>query len=155
MSNEEKKQGEQQQGEQKGSTNRFKRAAERQKKTAGGNAGEKPEELTAGANAAAEEAPVAVPEVPVVQEQVTPPQPAVEETQQEKKPAVASLIQSYEATLPAKPEARTSRLNVVITPTLEKKLNDLAKGRIPGRQIQSKNDLMNFLLERYFEEIGI
>lgn len=143
--------------EQKGSSNRFKKAAERQKKTAGG----KPEELTAGATVTGEEIPAAVPEVPVVpavpvvQEQVTPVPPVTEVMQPVSEPVPPSLSQAYQATLPAKPEARTSRLQVVITPTLDKKLNDLAKGRIPGQTIQSKNDLMNFLLERYFEEIGL
>ena len=151
MSNEEKNLNEQKQTEQKGTSNRFKKAAERQKKPAGG----KPEELTAGANVPAGESHVEVPEIPVVHEQVAPPQPVVEEKQPEKKAAAPALAMAYEATLPAKPEPRTARLNVVITPSLDKKLNDLAKGRIPGRQIQSKNDLMNYLLTRYFEEIGV
>lgn len=147
MSNTEKTQT-----EQKATSNRFKKAAERQKKPAGS----KPEELTAGAVAAAEEVPAVVPEVPVVQEQVVQePAPVAEAKEPEEKTAASSLVQNYEATLPTKPEPRTARINAVITPTLEKKLNDLAKGRIPGRQIQSKNDLVNFLLERYFKEIGI
>ena len=82
--------------------------------------------------------------------------PAVAAVQQKapEEPGVAAgggteLAATYESMRQKKPESRTVRLQAVITPSLNEKLSKfLAEGKI-----DSKNDLINFLLERYFDEM--
>lgn len=70
--------------------------------------------------------------------------------EEEKEPATAvnkSLADIYEGKLQQAPEARTVRIQAVVTPSISKKLDELAsKGKI-----KSRNDLINFLLEGYLK----
>ena len=48
------------------------------------------------------------------------------------------------------PQTRSVRLQVVITPAISERLDKL----VENREIRSKNDLINFLLESYFDMLN-
>ena len=122
-------------------SNAFKNAANKQKKQAGGV----PEELSAG-----KELPVVTPAAtqeetmpaPVV-EPVAPAAPAAPAVEED-----AGLVSTYEAQKRVQ-EPRSVRFQAVITQSVNAKLNELAH----TGKIKSRNDLVNFLLERYLKEI--
>ena len=121
--------------------NAFKNAANKGKKPAGGL----PEELTAGAGQEQEVVPAAEVET-ASSEEVREETAPVQEAVKEETAAANDLVAIYEAKKRAEPEARNVRLQAVITPTLNDKLNEM----VAAGKIKSKNDLINFLLERYF-----
>jgi len=136
--------------------NRFEKAASKEKHRAGG---ELPEELTAGMGQV-QQAPVnppvaeektaeAAPEAPAPIVAEAPGAQAAEPAApvQEEKPN--DLVAIYKTKMGAEPEPRNIRLQAVITPTLNNKLNEL----VTTGAIKSRNDLINFLLERYFKEL--
>ena len=64
-------------------------------------------------------------------------------------PAPMSLADVYKGKMQAKAEARSARLQVVVTPTTAAKLDELVK----EHRINSKNDLINVLLEEYLRTL--
>lgn len=76
--------------------------------------------------------------------------PVVEEPKKEPVAAPApekgNLAAVYAEKTVIPKELRTRRIQVVVTPSIEEKLNEL----VAERKIRSKNDLINFLLESYF-----
>lgn len=104
-------------------------------------------------------------EAPVLQEE---PAPVVTETSAAVTPAVQtpenvpvteqkkpvpgsgqSLAEIYKEKFQPVAEKRTERIQIVVTPTIAKKLDDL----VAAGKIKSKNDLINFLLEGYLDNI--
>jgi len=67
----------------------------------------------------------------------------------EKKPAAGqgNLASVYAEKKKKMPQTRSVRLQVVVTPAISERLDKL----VESREIRSKNDLINFLLESYFE----
>ena len=132
--------------------NAFKRAAEKQKTSPGGL----PEEITAGQEQAQEKIAVetVVEEVPVAKETEIKEEVVQAETEvaeivgkvQEQVTATSSLAASY-AERKTELDTRSVRLAVFITQSMSEKLNQSVR----DRKIKSKNDLVNFLLEQYFE----
>ena len=126
-------------------SNSFKNAAKKEKTKAGGL----PEEIVAGktllpgvnpgeGEPQVEPAPATQPEIPQVVKEEPKPQEVTGN----------NLAASYAAMKGPEQEPRNVRLQVVITPSMNTKLN----AHVANRKIRSKNDLVNFLLERYFEE---
>lgn len=60
-----------------------------------------------------------------------------------------SLAEIYREKFQPADEKRTERIQIVVTPTVSRKLDELVR----DRKIKSKNDLINFLLEGYLENI--
>ena len=125
-------------------SNAFKKAAEKHKTPPGGL----PEEITAGQENVqekiqAENEVVETKEnMPVQDNTQNDPE---EQTTEEVKPE-NSLAASYKEERKFKRETRSVRVPVTLTPSLNDKLMEsLAKG-----EIRSKNDLIIFLLERYY-----
>ena len=73
-------------------------------------------------------------------------QNAVAEPVQEQERVVNSLVASYEDKRKIEDEPRSVRIQVVVTQSISDKLND----SVAKREIKSKNDLINFLLESYY-----
>ena len=63
----------------------------------------------------------------------------------EKRPA--ALKDAYKSR--PKKESRTVKLNILVKPSTAQKLD----AAVDRREIKSRNDLINFLLERYLEEL--
>lgn len=91
--------------------------------------------------------PVAEPKVDVKPVQETP------AAQTEQKEVVSggtqSLAEIYREKFQPAAEKRTERIQIVVTPTISKKLDELVR----NEKIKSKNDLINFLLEGYLADI--
>lgn len=128
-------------------SNKFKEAANKEKKQAGGV----PEELSAGKEqpevnpaATTQEAQPSAPAVkqPAPAALVAPVAPANEDADE------LSLVSTYEAQKRVQ-EPRSVRFQAVITQSVNAKLDELARSGM----IKSRNDLVNFLLERYLDEI--
>ncbi len=132
-------------------SNAFKRAAEKHKTPPGGM----PEEITAGQEQIEEKvtAENIVPEVPEVKEAevkeevVQETTEAVESVEKAPEQVVANSLAASYAGRRTEPDTRTSRISVFVTHSISEKLNESVR----ERKIKSKNDLINFLLEQYFE----
>lgn len=124
-------------------SNAFKDAANKQKKQAGGL----PAELAAGREETqvtppvAQESPAPAP-IPAPVAPAAPVAPVVED------PVDTGLVATYDAQKRVQ-EPRSVRFQAVITQSVNDKLNELAN----TGKIKSRNDLVNFLLERYLDEI--
>ena len=70
-------------------------------------------------------------------------------SKEEKSPAAGqgNLASVYAEKKKNLPQTRNVRLQVVITPAISERLDQLVK----SHEIRSKNDLINFLLESYFD----
>ena len=62
-------------------------------------------------------------------------------------PHTSSLVEEYQETW-KRNERRSIKFNIMITPTLSKKLDR----SVDRGEIRSRNDLINHLLEKYYEE---
>ena len=97
-----------------------------------------------------ETAPVA--EEPAVTVPVEQPKPAEQPTAATTTTNNMTMIESYAGKLKAasETEARTSRIQVVVTPTTANRLNVL----VNQGKIKSRNDLINFLVESYLDSVN-
>lgn len=85
--------------------------------------------------------------VPEVPKQVQQPAAQPEMKEVEGSQANKGLAQIYAAKLQQAPEARSVRIQAVVTPSTAQKLDEaVSKGKI-----KSRNDLINFLLEGYLK----
>ena len=113
--------------------------------TFGEEKGNAPKEETNPAHTTAPDQPTPAP-VATTKEK----EPAAPVTETPETPARKSdLTGSYQETLQSAPERRNIRLNFTVTPTMAEKLDNAVR----NRQIKSKNDLINFLVEKYFKEL--
>ena len=85
-------------------------------------------------------------EVKNMGDKTNPAEPAAENNKNEND----SLSEMYQGTMQLQNEKRSYRFNILIRPSLAKKMEQAAA----EGKIKSRNDLINFLLERYFDELG-
>lgn len=62
--------------------------------------------------------------------------------------AASPLMDGYQLVHQRKYETRSAKLNILVKPSTAQKLDESVK----EGKIKSRNDLINFLLEKYFEE---
>lgn len=63
-------------------------------------------------------------------------------------PAGSPLTEGYQQVHKRKIETRSAKLNILVKPSTASKLDDA----VTNGEIRSRNDLINYLLEKYFEE---
>ena len=79
---------------------------------------------------------------------ITKPAPDAQETAQAEAPT-GMVVEAYRNTLKAKPEGRTVRLACVVTPRVAQAIERACA----SGDIKSRNDLVNFLLEKWCDEV--